>query len=94
MEPQTELASDDDKAEKAREALLDMMGQGKPKADDGEKLMKLKKSQAKKVAEKRTNIDDDYLAGPLTIDTYAVIACDPSWTCSSAAPTSSPSALP
>lgn len=73
---QTELASDDDKAEKAREALLDMMGQGKPKADDGEKLMKLKK-KAKKVAEKRTNIDDDYLAGPLTIDTYAAYRMRP-----------------
>jgi hypothetical protein len=55
-----------------REMLMEMQGFGKPKEDEGEELMMLKKKQ-KKIMEKESRgraVDDDYLAGPLSIDTY------------------------
>lgn len=51
-------------------------GVGKPKAEEGAHLHKLKKKH-KKLAETRSNVDDDYLAGPLTVDTYTTYRMRP-----------------
>jgi len=54
-----------------RELIMEMQGLGKPKEDEGKKLVKLKKQQQKKQNDKSANvIDDDYLAGPLSVDSY------------------------
>jgi len=54
-----------------REMLMDMQGQGKPKKDEGMELLVIKKRQKKMLEDNRIrDVEDDYLAGPLSIDTY------------------------
>jgi len=62
------LADDED----MREVLMEMQGYGKPKEDEGEKLISLKKKQKKLMEKESKNkvVDDDYLVGPLVVDTY------------------------
>ena len=57
--------------EAIRELVMEMQGQGKPRDDDTEAI-KMAKKRSKKIAAKQSAslIDDDYLAGPLTIDSY------------------------
>ena len=54
-----------------REMIMEMQGLGKPVVEDGAKLMGLRKRQKKsETVSQKVGIDDDYLAGPMTIDTY------------------------
>jgi len=55
-----------------RDIIMDMQGLGKPRTDDNETLKRVKSKQRKINAENRPNRlpEDDYLCGPLTLDTY------------------------
>ena len=55
-----------------REMIMEMQGQGKPKDDEGEAIKRIKKKHKKMMDQEKGKriIDDDYLAGPLTIDSY------------------------
>jgi len=59
-------------ATKMREMLMELQGLGKPKEDEGKALMKIRKQQKKYIQAQKPGrtIEDDYLAGPLSIDTY------------------------
>jgi len=46
-----------------------MQGQGRPVESDGATLKRLKK-KSRDLVSKSIRVDDDYLAGPMTIDTY------------------------
>ena len=66
-------------ADQCRAALMDLQGQGKPKADDPEKIVRLKKKTKRQQVEMKpkSNIEDDYLAGVLTVDTYVAYRVRP-----------------
>jgi len=54
-----------------RELIMDMQGFGKPKNEEGDGITKARKKQRALLQDKVTrNLEDDYLAGPLNIDTY------------------------
>jgi len=52
-----------------RDILMEMQGQGRPVESDGATLKRLKK-KSRDLVSKSIRVDDDYLAGPMTIDTY------------------------
>ena len=66
-------------ADQVRDALMELQGQGKPKSDDPDKIVKLKKKTKQQQVEMkpRSNIEDDYLAGALTVDTYVAYRVRP-----------------
>lgn len=55
-----------------REILMEMQGLGMPKEDEGEALMRIRKAQKKMSMQAKPgrDIDDDYLCGPMSVDTY------------------------
>jgi hypothetical protein len=59
------------------EIVMDMQGLGKPKVDEGQSLIKIKKRHKKATAGAAKVVDDDYLAGPMTIDTYVTYRVRP-----------------
>merc|ERR1719440_198558 len=63
-----------------RDHLMEMQGQGKPKEEESTTLTQLKKKH-KAVMQKKITIDDDYLCGPLTVDTYVTYRARPIITC-------------
>ena len=55
--------------EAVRELVMEMQGLGKPNDEDG-KAVKAAKTRVKKVSKATNTVDDDYLAGPISIDSY------------------------
>jgi len=63
---------DETSPDAVREIIMEMQGKGKPKEDEGVALMRIKKKIKKtnELEKGKRIIDDDYLAGPLSIDSY------------------------
>jgi len=62
-----------------REILMEMQGLGKPNEGEGEALRRIKKNQKKLLEQVKPGkeMDDDYLCGPMTVDTYMVYRVRP-----------------
>jgi len=61
-----------------REVIMDLQGLGKPKEEEGENLLRIRKNQKKLVTKSSVReMEDDYLAGPMSVDTYMVYRVRP-----------------
>jgi len=53
-----------------REMMMELQGRGKPVKDEGEVLKRIRKKQKKLMEVKPSLVEDDYLCGPMAVDTY------------------------
>ena len=61
-----------------RDLMMELQGAAKPRDDEGEALKKAKAKTKAKANVPMTQNDDDYLAGPLTVDSYMTYRVRPS----------------
>jgi len=79
LEDGMEMAIEEGKSDAVymREVVMDLQGLGKPKEEEGENLLRIRKKARKQILKSTKEWDDDYLVGPMTIDTYMVYRMRP-----------------